>query len=204
MASRELLMLDEHRCKGVQLCILMILMICTMSVASCVHHEKYPDNWKPLSLPLEGKCDISGTYVVRSEGATDYPYRPFLDWCLFPEHLARKLTGHAIHATHATLSQNGDESIEFTAWKNDRKVASGSLVAKDGDYTCENGWITIKGSRLGTEVLVTGKEWYTRRFVKSGGSLIVKSESEVAAAIVVIPFVVRNSRWLRFKEIKPE
>ncbi len=165
-----------------------------------------------LNTSSQGDCpNISGKFLDEGEfGEYSYPeYKASLSHRLFGE--LNRLFGYLdmedsdgiiiARPTHVLFSQNGNKEIKISVLKNDKEIYSILLDKTQNQFQCKKGYVKFSTSDFlhsGGVLLKTKLALY---LVVSENYLTIKCQESSTGMMFFIPIVLRNTSWLRFKQI---
>lgn len=101
------------------------------------------------------------------------------------------------------IRQDDENHLEIVAMSDNGIIEGRRLMKKEsGDFSCQDGWIRVKGS---TGFATTGGGEHTDHilsFAKTDGYLIEKDEYNSFGMILIIPMAGSGTRWYRFSHIE--
>lgn len=176
----------------------LIVFFLAIFLSSCSYHEEYPTNWKNFS-PDEGKeCpNISGLFLNFGEDGS-FDYKPNLAWLIFND------TAPTAEVTHISFSHSKQGELDIELFKNGMSIFRKILSIKDGDLSCESGFLKIEIKENLNQEGVIGTEWNIFTFAQVEENLIVKRENGAVGTMFLVPVVGVGTNWYKFQEISKE
>lgn len=157
---------------------------------------KYPATWEPFA-PLESRdCrSLEGAYADRGEQPGQRS-RPSLTRNLFGHHSGWE------NATRVEFSLPAPDLLEVTAWADPNRLQVRRLSAQDGEFSCENGRLTVRDKRWIASELVAGREYATIGLNDAGDYLVAQvNEVTYGVIFVVVPIAADATHWYRFPRL---
>jgi hypothetical protein len=156
--------------------------------------QPYPAAWDPPK-PAPDCSRFEGTYADRGEVAGQVARRS----------LTREIFGEASpweQAKSVRLELVEDGAV-ITA-QDGGKPVSRHFSAKDGDFRCDGGTLTLRARRWVTSGLMSGRESVRVDLYDAQPFLVAHIEERVTGVMfVVVPLSGESARWFRFARLGP-
>jgi hypothetical protein len=164
--------------------------------ACAIGNPQYPTSWDPLVPAAAADCrGLQGSYSDRGQTRDGLSTRS----------LTRELFGYREEwrtATHVRLEFLSDDVLQASVWAGETRVSARNLHAAAGDFTCDNGRLTLRDKRWVAEDLVAGHENVTVELYAQGDQLVAQvKEFTFAVAFLIVPFVADATHWYRFRRL---
>ena len=177
-------------------------------ISGCVFQEPYPNQWKEISA-VPGQCPkINGTFSDNGEldpaeieeGLGERYWQTTLSSKFF---LVREDVGPV---SHVEIIQDQIDVIRFVGRNGDEVVFDETFSARNKDFTCTSGFIEFVGNREcevveGVMACATPEVHLSRT---NEGALIMKYNSRGFGLVYLIPTVVSEWHWYRFRSYKSD
>ncbi|MFH1440448.1 MAG: hypothetical protein ABIH18_00165 [Candidatus Omnitrophota bacterium] len=167
---------------------LIVLLMFSILLSSCVFHQRYPSDW--AQLITNEKVDITGIYNnTDKEGF-------FLSGFIFNNIEWEKQKS----ITHIEIKQLGNSEIEFVAWNEDTIIDKKLVSLTKGKYHLISSGIKKRNNRFANDQGVIAMEYGHIIFTKGTDEcLILKSKSKCIGMCFFIPVVGSEKKWYRFQ-----
>jgi hypothetical protein len=158
--------------------------------------EPYPPSWDPLAPGRAADCRrFEGTYADRGE-APGQTARPSITRELFgPDSPWEKATSVRLELTAdgASVTVTGPE-----------KPHAGHFQAKEGDFRCDNGRVTLRSRRWVGSGLMSGREAVRIDLYEASPYLVAHVEERMTGVMfIIVPLSGESARWFRFARLAP-
>ncbi len=195
------------------------LLICTVSVASCVSHSTYPE-WASIRTDNTENCisALTGTYEDFGENWSDWKLcnktpsgvapscslsTLLLDRprnALYP---SRKRNNLSPIGTIVKISSVDTDSVEIYVSRSGSTDTSALLSLRSPELRCENGFLElrysneIEGPNDGLPAIAATN--FSVKFAKADdGSLVSQTNQTVWGVAVIVPMVTNRKEWFRW------
>ena len=164
-------------------------------VGGCsVVDQPYPTAWD-TPKPAPDCSRFEGTYADRGEVAGQVARRS----------LTRELFGEDSpwEVAKSVRMELVEDGAVLTVLDGDKPVTR-HFSAKEGDFRCENGRLTLRARRWVTSGLMSGRESVRVDLYEADPFLVAHIEERVSGVMfIVVPLSGESARWFRFPRLKP-
>jgi hypothetical protein len=184
---------------------LAVMLTATLLATSCVTHQTIPDTWRiPQSAEGENCPDISGQYMNSGEASDKKPIALKFQW--FWKDLAKYPVplGNWQEVRRISIRQDGTNQLEIAAVSDGGTIYSEIMKKESGDFSCQDGWLSIRASTGFGVSSAMSSTHYIRGFARGDGYLIEKEEYDGFSMVLVIPITGSGTRWYRFSRIEDQ
>jgi hypothetical protein len=156
--------------------------------------QPYPAAWDPPKQAPDCRR-FEGTYADSGEVAGQTARRS----------LTRELFGEDSPWEKARIVRIElvEDGTVVTVQNGDKPVAR-HFSAKEGDFRCDQGRLTLRARRWVTSGLMSGRESVRVDLYEADPFLVAHIEERVSGVMfIVVPLAGESARWFRFPRLKP-